>query len=79
VLYGYIRLLEKYERSPDGVKKKPKNILDVKGDSTLTCSLCQKPFVFTAKEKKFYKEKRFSPPKRCKPCRDSKKQGDQSK
>jgi hypothetical protein len=34
---------------------------------------CEKEFVFTVGEQKFFTEKGFTPPKRCKPCRDAKK------
>jgi hypothetical protein len=34
---------------------------------------CEKEFVFSVGEQKFFTEKGFTPPKRCKPCRDAKK------
>ena len=49
------------------------------GDQLCTCidagkrPQCEKQFVFTVGEQKFFNEKGFTPPKRCKPCRDAKR------
>jgi CxxC-x17-CxxC domain-containing protein len=43
-------------------------------DRTLTCSDCQKPFVWTAGEQRFFKDKGLEhEPKRCKPCKKTRK------
>lgn len=44
-------------------------------DKTIQCVACEKTFIFTARDQRFYAshEPPFDPPKRCKPCRDAKK------
>lgn len=39
----------------------------------IICKDCNKEFIFTIGEQKFYKEKGFETPVRCKDCRRSKK------
>ena len=38
-------------------------------DLEKTCSVCNKPFIFTAGEQQFFASKQFVPPKKCKECR----------
>jgi hypothetical protein len=38
-------------------------------DKTIICIECEKPFVFTAGEQRFYYEKQLTIPKRCPQCR----------
>ena len=47
-------------------------------DETLKCKDCEKPFVFSEGEAKFYAEQGFTPPKRCKDCRRAKKERQQA-
>lgn len=44
-------------------------------DVDIICANCKQEFVFTVGEQEFYEEHNFTPPKRCKPCRDKKKAG----
>ena len=49
-------------------------------DRTLVCAQCNKEFVFSAGEQKFYAEKGLtSDPKRCKPCRDARRRQKKSR
>jgi hypothetical protein len=41
----------------------------VLADTTIVCSECRQPFLFTAGERAFYDYKRLTPPKKCKTCR----------
>lgn len=43
-------------------------------DLTIKCADCQKEFVFTEGEKKFYDSKGLTQPKRCKPCRQARRE-----
>lgn len=51
-------------------KEKLANILT---DQTIKCKKCEKDFVWTVSEQKFYKEKGFFKPSICKVCRSSMK------
>lgn len=42
-------------------------------DTTLNCSDCHQPFVFSAGEQAFFAERQLTPPKRCKNCRKMRK------
>ena len=42
-------------------------------DKTLVCKKCEKEWIWTASEQKFFKEKGFFPPAMCKECRASTK------
>ena len=43
-------------------------------DKKIICKDCQKEFLFTANDQKFYIEHNFEEPKRCKSCREARKQ-----
>ena len=43
-------------------------------DKKIICKDCQKEFLFTANDQKFYTEHNFEEPKRCKSCREARKQ-----
>ncbi len=42
-------------------------------DKTIRCSQCNKEFLFTEREQKFYEDRGFSTPKRCPECRKERK------
>jgi len=48
-------------------------------DLEVTCRDCERPFLFSAGEQKFYQSKGFQPPKRCKDCRAAKKAAEASR
>ena len=43
-------------------------------DKQLTCKDCQKPFVFTISEQKYYAEMKYQSPSRCSDCRKKRRQ-----
>ncbi len=43
-------------------------------DKKIVCKDCNKEFVFTANDQKFYAEHNFVEPKRCRSCREARKQ-----
>lgn len=47
-------------------------------DKQLTCKDCNKPFVFTEGEQKFYAKMKYHPPSRCPDCRKKRKQSRQN-
>lgn len=42
-------------------------------DQTIACRECQKDFVFTLKEQKFYSQEGLEAPRRCHDCRNSRR------
>lgn len=42
-------------------------------DRNIKCLDCQKEFLFSEGEQKFFETKQLSEPKRCKPCRDTRR------
>ena len=48
-------------------------------DTEIACSVCQKPFVFSAAEQAYYAQRGFQFPKRCKPCRQARRRGGTSR
>lgn len=42
-------------------------------DTTITCKDCNRPFIFTEGEQRWFETKGFKPPKRCASCRAEKK------
>lgn len=54
--------------SPDKKQAEPKVKHE---DKNLYCQDCEKAFVFSAGEQRFYKKKGLNQPKRCKACRET--------
>ena len=48
-------------------------------DTDITCSVCQKPFPFSAAEQAYYAQRGFQFPKRCRACRQARRRGGTSR
>lgn len=48
--------------------------MELEKDKKLKCVDCNKDFVFTSKDQRFYEEKKYKDPKRCKECRKVKRE-----
>jgi hypothetical protein len=44
-------------------------------DTDIQCSVCQKPFLFSAAEQAYYAQRGFQFPKRCRACRQARRKG----
>jgi hypothetical protein len=44
-------------------------------DTDIQCTVCQKPFLFSAAEQAYYAQRGFQFPKRCRPCRQARRKG----
>ena len=64
------RLLEKERKHQEWLAEKERRANTFE-DKTLTCKKCNKEWVWTASEQKFFKEKGFFRPSMCKECRAS--------
>ena len=62
----YLEMKEKKRLEWEAEKERRANTFE---DKTLTCKKCQKEWVWTASEQKFFKEKGFFRPSMCKECR----------
>jgi RNase P subunit RPR2 len=47
--------------------------MDIEKDITIICKQCQKPFIWTAGEQKYYLSKGLATPKYCLKCREIRK------
>ena len=47
--------------------------MDVERDVTIICKLCQKSFIWTAGEQKYYRTKGLATPRHCPNCRETRK------
>lgn len=43
-------------------------------DKKIICKKCEKEFIFTWKEQKFYSERNLLEPKYCKPCKEERRE-----
>ncbi len=64
----YLEMKEKKRLEWEAEKERRANTFE---DKTLTCKKCEKEWVWTASEQKFFKEKGFFRPSMCKECRKS--------
>ena len=64
------RLLEKERKHQEWLAEKERRANTFE-DKTLICKKCNKEWVWTASEQKFFKEKGFFKPSMCKECRAS--------
>ena len=62
----YLEMKEKKRLEWEAEKERRANTFE---DKTLTCKKCEKEWVWTASEQKFFKEKGFFRPSMCKECR----------
>jgi GNAT superfamily N-acetyltransferase len=64
----YLEMKEKKRLEWEAEKERRANTFE---DMTLTCKKCEKEWIWTASEQKFFKEKGFFKPSMCKECRAS--------
>ena len=62
----YLELKEKRRIEWEAEKERRANTFE---DKTLVCKKCEKEWIWTASEQKFFKEKGFFRPSMCKECR----------
>ena len=62
------KLLEKERKHQEWLAEKERRANTFE-DKTLTCKKCEKEWIWTASEQKFFKEKGFFKPSMCKECR----------
>ena len=64
----YLEMKEKKRLEWEAEKIRRANTFE---DKTLVCKKCEKEFIWSASEQKFFKEKGFFKPSMCKECRSS--------